>query len=411
MTDAVASAEAPSAAAPESGAAAPDDAPRSARELVLDHLTDTVEAGPQSIAQIVEGTGIDRNTIDQVLLRATRAEEIEHVGRGLYKLAAPKPPAPPKQAVEKAAAPPPLAVAEADVELFRSLLMATGGHVVTAQPRGTGVTDLTTVKAMIANGADLEADILPTIRNHVGELAQRPLESWTAQWFVQGVAESHRRRLEAAAKPAAPAAPAKPSVPAIDDAELLEKLLTAGEGNFGTGPGIRDLRPIRIMLADGVELDDILRALRDKVSRRASAYATTLLSWSEPRFFRMVAESQVRRTVVPGWVGRWTKTLHGEPAETPGPPAAVSAPPTSHPPQRRPAMRSRRAFEWVSSVLSPVASFMVPRDGQGSLHQSKQVRQAYPQPLLDRGPWPPPHNRHGCPSGGSPTDRAPDAAR
>jgi hypothetical protein len=287
----------------------------------LDHLLDTVEAGPQSRQQILESTAVDRNTMDQALFRAVEAEEIERVDRGLYKLAPPKPKAQPA-----AAAPPPLAVAEGDVELFTALLTATGGHVVTGQPRGTGITDLRMIHSMLQSGADLEADILPTLRGHVGELAQRPLEGWTAPWFVQGVAAAHRRRLEAA-QSAAPA-PAKPPQPAIDDAELLDRLVEAAGGNVYTNASIMsDLAPIRVMLADGVELDDILRALRDKVDPRVTHRAAALRSWEEPRFLRHVAEAHLRRTVVPGWVGRWLKTLHGEPAGAPEPSAAVLAPP------------------------------------------------------------------------------------
>jgi hypothetical protein len=78
-----------------------------------------------------------------------------------------------RSAPPAAAAPPPLVVSPVDVDLFRSLLEATGGHVVTDQPRGTGITNLDMVKAMVANGASLEQDILPTIRRHADELVLR----------------------------------------------------------------------------------------------------------------------------------------------------------------------------------------------------------------------------------------------
>ncbi len=58
------------------------------------------------------------------------------------------PPPPPKPA-----APPKPAVPEADIELFRSLLIACNGPVNTNDPPGGGVTDLRIVKAMLANGA------------------------------------------------------------------------------------------------------------------------------------------------------------------------------------------------------------------------------------------------------------------
>jgi len=156
------------------------------------------------------------------------------------------------------------------LELFTALLKATAGHIARNQPRGTGITDLTMVKSMIANGADLDLDILPVLCRHADELAQRPLESWTTSWFVTGVAKSHRQRITAAQKPA---------VPAIDDAESLTKLLDATGENYLSGArGIFDLAPIHAMLAAGVTVDDILSTLRSKVDRRVTKYAATLNS-------------------------------------------------------------------------------------------------------------------------------------
>src|SRR5467141_2460444 len=125
----------------------------------------------------------------------------------------------------------PTAVSEADVELFRSLLIACNGRVNTNHPPGGGVTDLRVPKAMLANGASLEQDVLPTLRAHAGELTQRPLASWSEAWFVQGVDATHRRRL-AAQRPAAPS-------PAIHDEDLIDQLMAAAGGNVLTG-GIHD---------------------------------------------------------------------------------------------------------------------------------------------------------------------------
>lgn len=62
-------------------------------------------------------------------------------------------------------------------------------------------------------------------------------------------------------KPAAAATPAKPSPPAIDD-----RLMDAAGGLYEH----QHHAPIHVMLADGVELDDVLRALRDKVDLRTN---------------------------------------------------------------------------------------------------------------------------------------------
>ena len=124
-------------------------------------------------------------------------------------------------------------------------------------------------------------------------------------WFVEEVAQSHRQRVTAAQKPAAPA---------IGDEELMTKRLDAAGCNVMTG-SIDDLAPIRAMLADGVALDDILRALREKVNRGVNKYAATLKSWGEPRFLRHVAETHLRRAVMRGLVKRWRKVAPGTAAE------------------------------------------------------------------------------------------------
>ncbi len=103
MTDATAAAAATNAAPCSPPEAVADDAPRTARELVLDHLTDTAEAGAQSVDQIMAGTGLtSRDATHQALHRATEAGLIERVGVGVYRIAPLKPPQPPKPA-----APPP----------------------------------------------------------------------------------------------------------------------------------------------------------------------------------------------------------------------------------------------------------------------------------------------------------------
>jgi hypothetical protein len=66
-----------------------------------------------------------------------------------------------------------------------------------------------------------------------------------------------------------PAPPEPESVVTPDDVELSKKLLAAANGNVIEGPGIEDLAPIKAMIASGVDLDDVLYALRGRVDRRA----------------------------------------------------------------------------------------------------------------------------------------------
>src|SRR5712672_2024566 len=94
MSDAAAEAPAETASpAPPEAAAAPapeTDDTRSARERVIDHLTDS--EGPQSVEQILAGTGLNRNACEQAIFRAKKAEQIIWVAPGVYALAPPKPP-------------------------------------------------------------------------------------------------------------------------------------------------------------------------------------------------------------------------------------------------------------------------------------------------------------------------------
>jgi hypothetical protein len=326
------------AAVPAPGApreAAADAEPRSARELVLDALLDA--DGPMTPDMAMAATGItSRDSVHQALHRLVEAGDAIRVETGLYVKAPPGAKRPPPTRPDGMAkfiasapdgsplqpAPPKPAVPEADVELFRALLIACNGRVNTNHPPGGGVTDLRVPKSMIGNGADLEEDILPVLRSRVGDLAQRPLVSWSEPWFVNGVAAAHRRRLVAAQKPAAPAAPA------IDDEELLDALMDAAGGNYYTNTSILDdLSPVKVILADGLDLEeDVLAALRTKVDRRQAPSAPALESWAQPTFLAAVAETHLRRVLIPAMVATWTKKARGAAVQTPEPPVAVSAP-------------------------------------------------------------------------------------
>jgi hypothetical protein len=93
MTDATAAAPiAAPAALPDAGES---DAPgKSARQSVLDELLDA--DGPLTVQQIIDATGVDRNSVDQALHRLVEAGDALRAGRGLYVKAPPKPKAPPR---------------------------------------------------------------------------------------------------------------------------------------------------------------------------------------------------------------------------------------------------------------------------------------------------------------------------
>jgi hypothetical protein len=118
---------------------------------------------------------------------------------------------------------------------------------------------------------------------------------------VKESVKSQSDRAAAAGCPAPNAAeklkPANPDL--MTDAELLEQLLLAANHNVAPGDGIDDVRPVRVMLESGIELEDVLCTLKCKVDPRAYPENRALASWSEHRFVRAVAEGYGRRVMFP----------------------------------------------------------------------------------------------------------------
>jgi hypothetical protein len=56
--------------------------------------------------------------------------------------------------------------------------------------------DLALIQALVDQGCDLEADILPTVARTVPELP-RPLKNWGAQWLTQEILAARDKRLQA----------------------------------------------------------------------------------------------------------------------------------------------------------------------------------------------------------------------
>jgi hypothetical protein len=54
--------------------------------------------------------------------------------------------------------------------------------------------DIAPIEALLAQGCDLEADVLPTVARMVPELP-RPLKNWGAQWLVREILAARDRRL------------------------------------------------------------------------------------------------------------------------------------------------------------------------------------------------------------------------
>jgi hypothetical protein len=240
------------AAAPAPEAEPETDDTRSARERVIDHLTGS--EGPQSVEQILAGTGLNRNALEQALYRATRAEQIERVAPGTYKLAPPKPLAPSRN-----------------------------GH--------TNEEWVARIEAWQVNPAswNVEEDgPPPNDPNHripldvVGRFKDRQARE----------AKEREKREGAAAKQEAA------------DRELRAKLIAATHGNYTPGPGIQDISPIKAAL-ELVPLDRALSAIRWKVDKRCYPANPTLTSWRDPRLLKAIGEYFCEAILVPSMVDAW----------------------------------------------------------------------------------------------------------
>jgi len=118
---------------------------------------------------------------------------------------------------------------------------------------------------------------------------------------VQGCMTSEGDRGPAPVHPAPSTAEKLKSAPpdVVSDAELRERLILAANHNVVPGEGIEDISPIKVMIESGIELDDVLYTLRDKVDLRMYPKNRAIASWSEHWFVMAVAEAYGRRVMLP----------------------------------------------------------------------------------------------------------------
>ena len=265
---------APEAVAAPEAAPAPEveaetDDTRSAREKVLDHFADS--EGDQSVAQIIAGTGLNRNSCEQAIFRAVQSEQLVRVAQGTYRLAPPKPLAPSRN-----------------------------GH--------TNEEWIARIEAWQANPAswNVERDgPPPNDPNHripldvVGRFKDRQARE----------AKEREKREAAAAKQEAA------------DAALRDQLLAATGGNFTPGPGLDDLAPIKMAL-ELIPLDSILSSIRMKTDRRIYPPNEPATSWRERRLLQKIAEDYCQFVVVPVMVKAWSEAGKGPATKTQSSPPA-----------------------------------------------------------------------------------------
>jgi hypothetical protein len=261
---------------------------RTARRRVLDFLEDT--EGPQTVAEIIQGTGLIRNTAEQAIFRAVQAGQIERTAPGTYKLAAPKAPRLPSPE-----SPPPSPAGHTDEEWIAR------------------------IEAWQVNPAswNIEEDgPPPNDPNH-----RIPLD------VVGRFKVRQAREAKAAAKQE------------TADAALRDQLIAAAGGNVICGPGIDDVSPIRAAM-EFVPLDSILTSIRDGLHRLMCPISEPATSWREPRLLKRIAQDYCQYVIVPAMVDDWGKAS-AKATETPvqklKPLAGTSEPAT---PQATPATRA-----------------------------------------------------------------------
>jgi hypothetical protein len=303
MTDAATHLTEPEATSPASGAgaaAAPNEEQRilpfdvehlgPLRRAVLDHLLNSVDAGPQSVADILAAMppGTTRGTAETAIKREFDAGRIERVAPGTYVLAKPKPPKPPK--------PPPTEPLRRDGHTDGEWLAALEAYLV--DPKSWD-------EKTFGPSPDAPFNRIPR------DIAVRFIDRMRKR-------EERRKEREAAAARQAQA-----------DAELREKLIAGCYGNYIPGPGLDDMAPVRAILKDDVPLEHVLTGLMRTVDRRLDPQAAPIASWRDERFLREVARCVLLEVFLPRLAATWAAagTAPGKPANASQ--AAPAVPPAN----------------------------------------------------------------------------------
>jgi hypothetical protein len=254
------------------------------RRTVLDHLLDSADAGPQTVAQILAAmpAGTTRNSAESAVKREYDAGRIERVGPGMYRLAPPRPPAPPEPVSEDG---------HTEEEWFAAL------------------------EAYLVDSSTWDVEKLGPPLDQSNHRIPRDI----ALMFGDRLRKREERRREREATAARQAAA---------DQELRDKLLAATHGNYTAGPALDDVAPIRAAM-ELVPLDRILSAIRGRTDKKLYPKNEPARSWREERLLRAVAEQFCRFDLLPSLLKFWS-TAGKVPQEAAGasgaPPATEVAP-------------------------------------------------------------------------------------
>jgi len=261
-------AEAAAAPAPPAEPAETEDN-RTAREKVLDHFADCDDPD-QSVAQIIAGTGLSRNTCEQAIFRAVQSEQLQRESQGVYRLAPPKPLAPSRN-----------------------------GH--------SNDEWIALIEAWQVNPAswNIEEDGAPP-----NDPSHRIPLDVVGRFKARQAREAKEREKREAA-----------------DVELRNQLIAACNGNFTPGPGIEDIAPIKAAM-ELVPLDLILSVIRWKVCKLCCPANPTLTSWRDPCILRAIAKEFCDSIIIPKSVDAWSAagTAPGKPVQRAEPSPAAKSP-------------------------------------------------------------------------------------
>jgi hypothetical protein len=292
------------------------------RQAILDHLLDSVDAGPQSVAQILAAMppGTTRSNAEAAIHREYKAGRIDRVSSGHYVLAPPKQPEPPDP-------PPPAAV--------KMVAMATGFAWPSDPQALAGMTEAQWFEALEKWHADPASwqPLGPPPDDPANKVPYDIMRRWQDR-----VRKREERRAEAEAAAARQAAA---------DRDLRDQLLAACHGNFVRGPALDDVAPIRAAL-ETVPLDVVLSAIRSKTDRKIYPHNEPATSWHEPRLLKAIAEQFCRFTLAPAMVATWVRV-----GNAPGKPADASY---ASPAARMPGARKNALAEPIHSKLSMIAA-------------------------------------------------------
>jgi hypothetical protein len=274
------------------------------RQGVLDHLLDSADAGPQSVAQIIAalGGGISRNTAESAIKREFDAGRIERVAPGMYRLASPKAPEQPKPSPPEP-----------------------------EQVRSDGRTTEEWFVALEAWDADPSSWNVERDGPPPGTPDHRI--PWDiAMRFADRLRKRDERRRDREAAMAKQAAA---------DAELRNKLIAVTGGNVIRSAALNDVSAINAAL-ELVPLDCVLSAIRYKTDKKLYPPNEPATSWREPRLLKAIAEQYCRTVVVPSLLDHWSKATGKKTVERAEPSSAVRVPvqqenaPVPHLPQTTP---------------------------------------------------------------------------